>query len=62
MDIKLYQGMIIFFYLTTSRPDIMYNVCLYVRFQACPKESHLNVNVFFDVLLKLGMLVCGIQI
>ena len=29
-------------YLTASRPDIMYNVCLCARFQACPKESHLN--------------------
>ena len=30
-------------YLTASRPDIMYSVCLCARFQACPKESHLNV-------------------
>ena len=29
-------------YLTASRPDIMYNVCLCARFQACPKESYLN--------------------
>ena len=29
-------------YLTTSRPDIMYSVCLCGGFQACPKESHLN--------------------
>ena len=29
-------------YLTASRPDIMYNVCLCARFQACPKKSHLN--------------------
>ena len=29
-------------YLTVSRPDIMYSVCLCARFQACPKESHLN--------------------
>ena len=27
-------------YLTASRPDIMYSVCLYARFQSCPKESH----------------------
>ena len=30
-------------YLTTSRPDIMYSVCLCARFQACSQESHLNV-------------------
>ena len=29
-------------YLTTNRPDIMYNVCLCARFQTCLKESHLN--------------------
>lgn len=30
-------------YLTASRPDIMFAVCLCARFQSCPKESHLNV-------------------
>ena len=29
-------------YLTASRPDIMYSVCLCARFQSQPKESHLN--------------------
>ena len=28
-------------YLTASRPDIMFSVCLCARFQANPKESHL---------------------
>ena len=28
-------------YLTTSRPDIIFNVCLCAKFQSCPKESHL---------------------
>ena len=30
-------------YLTASRPDIMFSICLCARFQACPKESHLSV-------------------
>ena len=30
-------------YLTASRPDIMYSVCLCARFQYSPKESHLSV-------------------
>ena len=30
-------------YLTASRPDIMFSVCLCARFQSCPKESHLHV-------------------
>ena len=29
------------FYLTTSRPDIIFAFCLCARFQSCPKEFHL---------------------
>ncbi|XP_059668768.1 secreted RxLR effector protein 161-like [Cornus florida] len=43
VDIKKYRGMIgSLLYLTASRPDIMFSVCLCARFQSCPKESHLN--------------------
>ena len=39
---KLFRGMIgSLIYLTASRPNVMFYVCLCVRFQACPKESHL---------------------
>ena len=39
---KLYRDMIgSLLYLTASRHDIMFCVCLCARFQACPKESHL---------------------
>ncbi|KAH9780087.1 Integrase catalytic domain-containing protein [Citrus sinensis] len=42
VDIKMYRGMIgSLLYLTASRPDIMFSVCLSARFQSCPKESHL---------------------
>ena len=42
VDIKTYRAMIgSLLYLTTSRPDIMFSVCLCARFQSCPKESHL---------------------
>ncbi|KAI5653726.1 hypothetical protein M9H77_30913 [Catharanthus roseus] len=42
IDEKTYRGMIgSLLYLTVSRPDIMFVVCLCARFQACPKESHL---------------------
>jgi len=30
-------------YLTTSKPDIMFNVCLCARFQDDPKEVHFLV-------------------
>ncbi|KAK6162228.1 hypothetical protein DH2020_002069 [Rehmannia glutinosa] len=29
-------------YLTASRPDISYSVCVCARYQSCPKESHLK--------------------
>ena len=38
-----YRGMIgSLLYLTASRPDIMFSVCLCARYQADPKESHLR--------------------
>ena len=43
VDIKRYRGMIgCLLYLTASRPDIMFSVCVCARFQSKPKESHLN--------------------
>ena len=39
---KLYRGMIgSLLYLTASRPNIIFWVCLCARFQGCPKESYL---------------------
>ena len=39
---KLYRGMIgSLLYLTASRLDVMFCVCLCARFQVCPKESDL---------------------
>ncbi|RVX07110.1 Retrovirus-related Pol polyprotein from transposon RE1 [Vitis vinifera] len=44
IDSTMYRGMIgSLLYLTASRPDIMYSVCLFARFQSYPKESHLSV-------------------
>jgi hypothetical protein len=43
VDQSLYRSMIgSLFYLTVSRPDIMFSVCLCARFQANPTESHLS--------------------
>ena len=43
IDEKLYRGMIgSLLYLTASRPDIMFSVCLCARFQSSPRESHLH--------------------
>jgi hypothetical protein len=43
IDQSLYHSMIGYLlYLTASRPDIMFSVCLCAHFQANPKESHLS--------------------
>ncbi|GKB24639.1 copia protein, partial [Tanacetum coccineum] len=43
VDNTKYRGMIgSLLYLTTSRPDIMFSVCLCARFQEDPKTSHLE--------------------
>ncbi|GJW29529.1 putative ribonuclease H-like domain-containing protein [Tanacetum coccineum] len=43
VDVHLYRSMIgSLMYLTASRPDIMYAVCVYSHFQVTPKTSHLN--------------------
>jgi len=44
VDCKRYRGMIgSLLYLTASRPDIMFSVCMCARYQAFPKESHLKI-------------------
>jgi hypothetical protein len=43
MDVHLYRSMIgSLMYLTASRPDIMFAVCVCARFQVKPKQSHLQ--------------------
>ncbi|WJX83571.1 hypothetical protein P8452_66227 [Trifolium repens] len=43
VDQKLYRGMIgSLLYLTASRTDILYSVCLCARFQSDPREPHLT--------------------
>ncbi|GJW56311.1 uncharacterized mitochondrial protein-like protein [Tanacetum coccineum] len=43
VDATLYRGMIGYLmYLTSSRPDLIYAVCLCARYQAKPTKKHLN--------------------
>ncbi|GKF36198.1 uncharacterized mitochondrial protein-like protein [Tanacetum coccineum] len=43
VDVHLYRSMIgSLMYLTASRPDIMFAVCVCARFQVTPKTSHLT--------------------
>ncbi|GKB27700.1 putative ribonuclease H-like domain-containing protein [Tanacetum coccineum] len=60
VDVHLYRSMIgCLMYLTASRPDIMFVVCLCARFQVTPKVSHMNaVKRIFRYLKhqpKLGL-------
>ncbi|GKD49311.1 hypothetical protein Tco_1278287, partial [Tanacetum coccineum] len=51
VDVHIYRSMIgSLMYLTTSRPDIMFAVCAYARFQVNPKASHLHAvkRIFSD--------------
>ncbi|KAJ9552991.1 hypothetical protein OSB04_017036 [Centaurea solstitialis] len=44
IECKIYRGMIgSLLYPTANRPDIMFATCICARYQANPKESHLNV-------------------
>jgi hypothetical protein len=45
VDQKIYQSMIgSLLYVTTSRPDVLFSVCMCARFQASPRESHLKTT------------------
>jgi hypothetical protein len=59
-DIHQYRAMIgSLLYLTASRPDIMFSVCLCARYQANPKESHLvalkRILRYVKSTLNLGL-------
>ena len=44
LSLKVYRGMIgLLLYLTTSMPNVMFNVCVCARFQYTPKELRLNI-------------------
>ncbi|GJS93771.1 putative ribonuclease H-like domain-containing protein [Tanacetum coccineum] len=60
VDVYIYRSMIgSLMYLTVSRPDMMFAVCAYARFQVTPKVSHLHdVKRIFRYLKgqpKLGL-------
>jgi hypothetical protein len=45
VDQKMYWSMIeSLLYVTASRPDVMFSVCMCARFQASPRESHLKAT------------------
>jgi hypothetical protein len=45
VDQKLYRSMIgSLLYVTASRLDVLFSVCMCARFQASPRESHLRLQ------------------
>jgi hypothetical protein len=45
VDQKLYRSIIrSLLYVTVSRPDVMFSVCMCARFQVSPRESHLKAT------------------
>jgi hypothetical protein len=45
VDQRMYRSMIgSLLYVTASRPDVMFSVCMYARFQAPTRESHLKAT------------------
>jgi hypothetical protein len=45
VDQKMYRSMIeSLLYVTASRPDVMFSICMCARFQSSPRESHLKAT------------------
>ena len=60
VDTKLYRGMIgSLLYLTASRPDIMFSICMYARYQSNSKEFHLitvkRIFRYFSETINVGL-------
>src|SRR6266540_2839137 len=62
VDQKLYHSMIgSLLYLTSSRPVIMFSVCMCARYQANPMESHEKAMKRILIYLRYTLvLACGI--
>ncbi|GJU66783.1 retrovirus-related pol polyprotein from transposon TNT 1-94 [Tanacetum coccineum] len=53
-DATHYRGMIgSLMYLTSSRPDLIYAICLCARYQAKPTEKHLNAEQVENGIVEL---------
>ncbi|GJX62095.1 hypothetical protein Tco_0294995 [Tanacetum coccineum] len=53
VDPSHYRGMIgTLLYLTASRPDLQFAICMCARYQARPTEKHLNAHLQNAIMLK----------
>jgi hypothetical protein len=62
VDQKIYRSIIeSLLYVTASKPDVMFSICMCARFQASPRESHLKATKRILRYLKHTQNVgCGI--
>lgn len=59
VDQKLYRSVIgSLFYMTASRPDVLFSVCMCARFQAAPKECHMTAVKRILRYLKFTPNIC----
>ena len=63
VDQKLYRSMIgSLLYVTASRPDVIFSVCMCARFQASPREGYLKATKrilrYFKHTQNIGL--CGV--
>jgi hypothetical protein len=59
VDLKLYRSIIgSLLYLTASRPDIMFSICMCARFQVSPKECHMMI---VKIILRLLWFMISIE-
>ncbi|GJY85841.1 hypothetical protein Tco_0499867 [Tanacetum coccineum] len=63
VDLTRYRGMIgTLMYLTSSRPDLVFDVCMCARYQAKPTEKHLHAMLSMQVAKipeKVRLEVCN---
>lgn len=60
----MYTGIIgSLLYVTPSRPDIVFNIGMCARFEACPKKSHLKAaKKILKYLKNIGDMVLFLQV
>nr|GFA58235.1 retrovirus-related Pol polyprotein from transposon TNT 1-94 [Tanacetum cinerariifolium] len=60
IDPSHYHGMIsTLLYLTASRPDLQFAICMCARYQARPTEKHMRIMLVAKILTEVHLVVCN---
>nr|GFD22436.1 uncharacterized mitochondrial protein AtMg00810-like [Tanacetum cinerariifolium] len=46
-------------YLTASRPDLQFTICMCARYQARPTEKHMRITLVAKILVGVHLKVCN---